>query len=149
MAELLLSKSLELQPLATSVLTSNCEVLNAANPEAFSHVLAAGGADDALRSDCDEQLLLTVPFMTPVKLHTLQFAAQEGAWLGSPGRAAVFPGGHSCARTRIRIDASSVPTLTLPAAHRRTSHRPCPPRAADRRLPKDAQALREPDVDDV
>ena len=118
------AKSLDLQPLVASVLSRNSEVLNAANPEVLSLVLA-GGADAALRSDCDEQFLLFVPFATPVKLHTLQFTAQEGA---SP-----------CA-ARAHSDGATHPRAPNPAPLH-----PVPPR----RLPQDAQALREPDVHDV
>ena len=101
------AKSLELQPLSASILTTNCEVLNAANPEVLSLVLSTG-AEAALRSDCDEQLLLTVPFATPVKLHTLQFAAQEGASRGAPWRPA-RPSSHLAAtRARARPRLPSV-----------------------------------------
>mmetsp|Transcript_29275 Transcript_29275/g.50083 ORF Transcript_29275/g.50083 Transcript_29275/m.50083 type:complete len:172 (-) Transcript_29275:259-774(-) len=47
-------------------------VLNAANPDALSLVLqgAAEGAN-VLRSDCDEQLLFTVAFKQPIRLHSV------------------------------------------------------------------------------
>ena len=45
-------------------------VLNAANPEILASVLDGGGAGP-LRSDCDEQLLISLPFASGVKLHSL------------------------------------------------------------------------------
>jgi hypothetical protein len=60
------------------VQTSHCGVLNAANPEALSAVLTGGG-ETAMRSDCDEQLLIHLPFMGAVKLHSLQIQSAEGA----------------------------------------------------------------------
>ena len=45
-------------------------VLNAGNPEILASVLA-GGAAEPLRSDCDEQLLISLPFASGVKLHSL------------------------------------------------------------------------------
>lgn len=51
----------------------NCvgaSVLNADNPEALAGVLGGGGGE-ALRSDCDEQLLISMPFPSAIKLHSL------------------------------------------------------------------------------
>ena len=51
----------------------NCvgaSVLNADNPEALAGVLGGGGGE-ALRSDCDEQLLISMPFPCAIKLHSL------------------------------------------------------------------------------
>lgn len=45
-------------------------VLNADNPEALAGVLGGGGGE-ALRSDCDEQLLISMPFPSAIKLHSL------------------------------------------------------------------------------
>ena len=47
---------------------SRCEVLNASNPAALAAVLGGGGE---LRSDCDEQLLITIAFPSAVKLHSI------------------------------------------------------------------------------
>jgi hypothetical protein len=45
-------------------------VLNAGNPEVLATVLSGDGAGP-LRSDCDEQLLISLPFTSAVKLHSL------------------------------------------------------------------------------
>jgi len=49
---------------------AGASVLNAGNPEALAQVMS-GGATDPLRSDCDEQLLISLPFVSAVKLHSL------------------------------------------------------------------------------
>lgn len=49
---------------------AGASVLNAGNPEILASVLAGGGAEP-LRSDCDEQLLISLPFASGVKLHSL------------------------------------------------------------------------------
>ena len=59
--------SLKVEELAVGVGSS---VLNAGNPETLASVLA-GGAAEPLRSDCDEQLLISLPFASGVKLHSL------------------------------------------------------------------------------
>ena len=59
--------SLKVEELAVG---PGASVLNAANPEILESVLGGGGAG-ALRSDCDEQLLISLPFASGVKLHSL------------------------------------------------------------------------------
>ena len=59
--------SLKVEELAVG---AGASVLNAANPEILSSVLGGGGAEP-LRSDCDEQLLISLPFASGVKLHSL------------------------------------------------------------------------------
>jgi len=74
------SKALEAAPLSGLVAMTGTEVLNAANPQALGAVLTTGSVDAPMRSDCDEQLLIAVPFNQPVKLHSLLIqAAEEGA----------------------------------------------------------------------
>ena len=59
--------SLKVEELAVG---PGASVLNAANPEILESVLGGGGAGP-LRSDCDEQLLISLPFASGVKLHSL------------------------------------------------------------------------------
>jgi len=59
--------SLKVEELAVG---PGASVLNAANPEILASVLDGGGAGP-LRSDCDEQLLISLPFASGVKLHSL------------------------------------------------------------------------------
>jgi len=59
--------SLKVEELAVG---AGASVLNAGNPEILASVLAGGGAEP-LRSDCDEQLLISLPFASGVKLHSL------------------------------------------------------------------------------
>ena len=49
---------------------AGASVLNAGNPEILASVLGGGGAEP-LRSDCDEQLLISLPFASGVKLHSI------------------------------------------------------------------------------
>jgi len=59
--------------------TVNCEVLNAANPEALGAILAGNAVDaSAVKSDCDEQLLFIIPFNQAVKLHSMHIGSAEG-----------------------------------------------------------------------
>ena len=59
--------SLKVEELAVG---PGASVLNAANPEILESVLGGGGGGP-LRSDCDEQLLISLPFASGVKLHSL------------------------------------------------------------------------------
>lgn len=61
-------------PLDDAVLATSSGVLNAVDQKVLADVLGAG-AQEPLRSDCDEQLLISVPFKSLVKLHTLVIAS--------------------------------------------------------------------------
>lgn len=56
--------------------TPKCECLNESDDHTFQHCLKKGGG--YLESDCDEQLLLTVAFLQPIRLHSLIINAPEG-----------------------------------------------------------------------
>jgi len=61
---------------------SACGVLNAANTSDLPAVLAKQGHDGsaaALRSDCDEQLLVTVELAQPAKVHSIRVTAPSKA----------------------------------------------------------------------
>jgi hypothetical protein len=62
---------------ALEVDSSGCSVLNAAQPDALLPVLAETGG--VLSSDCDEQLLVSVSFRQPVKLHSVQLSGPGAA----------------------------------------------------------------------
>jgi len=52
---------------------SKCNVLNAANPDALLTILGLqdSGGTTVMKSDCDEQLLISVAFNPAVKLHSV------------------------------------------------------------------------------
>ena len=57
---------------------SGCEVLNAVKKDSLGNVLKQGLRDQEdllLESDADEQLLLTIAFKGPMKVHSLQVDA--------------------------------------------------------------------------
>jgi hypothetical protein len=62
---------------AIEVDASGCSVLNATQPDELPRVLAETGG--VLTSDCDEQLLVTVTFKQPVKLHSVQLSGPGAA----------------------------------------------------------------------
>ena len=62
-------------PAPLTELSTNASALNASNPEALGAVLGGeGGAAVALRSDADEQLLLSIDLPQTYKLHSLSLA---------------------------------------------------------------------------
>jgi|UniRef100_A0A7S0JC05 hypothetical protein len=70
------SKLVSSKPVELSVDLRRCEVLNASDPGSLAAVLQGGGE---LSSDCDEQLLITVAFTTPVKLFSISVKAPANA----------------------------------------------------------------------
>ncbi|XP_064388504.1 thioredoxin-like protein 1 [Halichondria panicea] len=52
------------------------ECLNEADDHAYSHALSPGHTH-FLESDCDEQLIISLTFVQPVKLHTLQISGPQ------------------------------------------------------------------------
>ena len=60
----------------------NPSVLNADNPTQLAGVLG-GTAVEPLRSDTDEQLLISLPFSSAVKLHSLSLKGGAAAPVGS------------------------------------------------------------------
>eukprot|EP01096_Ripella_sp_DP13-Kostka_P000713 TRINITY_DN10828_c0_g1_i1.p1 TRINITY_DN10828_c0_g1~~TRINITY_DN10828_c0_g1_i1.p1 ORF type:complete len:177 (+),score=54.33 TRINITY_DN10828_c0_g1_i1:25-531(+) len=64
---------LEVADLYEHVSTADVECLNLAPGFQASHVLTGAG----VKSDCDEQLLITIPFRQPSKLHSIAFSAPD------------------------------------------------------------------------
>lgn len=62
--------------LAEEVNKKDCECLNQASTRTLSAVWADD--DSFLESDCDEQLIIQIPFNNPVKLHSLRIRASGG-----------------------------------------------------------------------
>ncbi|WAR29944.1 TXNL1-like protein [Mya arenaria] len=56
--------------LSTFINKSGCECLNEADDHPLAHCLSSKGG--YLESDCDEQLLISIEFSQPVKLHSLK-----------------------------------------------------------------------------
>lgn len=56
--------------LSTFINKSGCECLNEADDHPLAHCLTAKGG--YLESDCDEQLLISIEFSQPIKLHSLK-----------------------------------------------------------------------------
>lgn len=70
---------------------SSVEVLNESSAKPWANAVKKGYRDDPglyLESDCDEQLLLYVPFTQQVKLHSLVLQGPERAF--APSSAKVF-----------------------------------------------------------
>lgn len=63
--------------LSPFIVKSGCECLNESDDHPLAHCL-----DDSkqtyLESDCDEQLILTLAFSQPIKLHSIKLRAPEG-----------------------------------------------------------------------
>lgn len=55
---------------------TRCECLNEADDHPYSHALSPGSVQ-YLESDCDEQLVISLSFGQPVKLHTLQISGPD------------------------------------------------------------------------
>lgn len=51
------------------------ECLNESDDHPLSHALNSPTNEEFLESDCDEQLIISVAFQQPVKLHSLQIMA--------------------------------------------------------------------------
>ena len=59
----------------------SCECLNAVSKDGVGRIMKQGLRDQAdllLESDADEQLLLTIAFKGPTKVHSIKFDAPEG-----------------------------------------------------------------------
>jgi len=68
--------------LSDSIDIVKSSVLNASNPQSLKSVLcgpAEGESAEALKSDCDEQLLFGIAFNAPVRLQSIGFAAPSAA----------------------------------------------------------------------
>ncbi|XP_052787127.1 thioredoxin-like protein 1 [Mya arenaria] len=61
--------------LSTFINKSGCECLNEADDHPLAHCLSSKGG--YLESDCDEQLLISIEFSQPVKLHSLKLYGPE------------------------------------------------------------------------
>ncbi|KAI8493678.1 PREDICTED: thioredoxin-like protein 1 isoform X2 [Branchiostoma belcheri] len=61
--------------LNSMIMKSGCECLNDSDDHPFGHCLDKGG--QYLESDCDEQLIMTVSFNQPVKLHSLKIQGPD------------------------------------------------------------------------
>ncbi|CAH1251879.1 thioredoxin-like protein 1 [Branchiostoma lanceolatum] len=61
--------------LNSMIMKSGCECLNDSDDHPFSHCLDKGG--QYLESDCDEQLIMTVSFNQPVRLHSLKIQGPD------------------------------------------------------------------------
>lgn len=51
------------------------ECLNDSDDHPLSHALNSPTSEEFLESDCDEQLIIAIAFLQPVKLHSLQITA--------------------------------------------------------------------------
>lgn len=62
--------------LSSFILKSGCECLNESNDNPLAHGLNPS-KQTFLESDCDEQLIITLAFSQPIKLHSLKVKAPE------------------------------------------------------------------------
>ena len=69
--------------LSSLVSEKESECLNNSDDHPLSHALSGSCQDGCyLESDCDEQLIISVAFSQPVKLHTLHLVAPpDGEWV--------------------------------------------------------------------
>lgn len=63
--------------LTTFITRGGCECLNESDDHPLAHCLD-GRKDTYLESDCDEQLIITIAFSQPIKLHSIKLRAPEG-----------------------------------------------------------------------
>jgi len=54
-----------------------CECLNESNSHSLKNMLESKNSDRYLESDCDEQLIINIPFNQPVKLHSIKICGPE------------------------------------------------------------------------
>ncbi|KAL7290807.1 hypothetical protein TKK_0015550 [Trichogramma kaykai] len=59
--------------LISLVMKAQCECLNESDDHCFADCLVSN--DDYLESDCDEQLIISITFIQPVKIHSLKIRA--------------------------------------------------------------------------
>lgn len=59
------------------ILKSGCECLNESDDHPLAHCLDSS-MQTYLESDCDEQLIITLAFSQPIKLHSIKIRAPEG-----------------------------------------------------------------------
>lgn len=62
--------------LAPFITKSGCECLNESDDHPLAHCLDAS-KQTYLESDCDEQLIITISFSQPIKLHSIKIKAPE------------------------------------------------------------------------
>lgn len=62
--------------LAPFITKSGCECLNESDDHPLAHCLDAN-KQTYLESDCDEQLIITISFSQPIKLHSIKIKAPE------------------------------------------------------------------------
>lgn len=63
--------------LSTFITKSGCECLNESDDHPLAHCLD-NNKQTYLESDCDEQLIITLSFSQPIKLHSIKIRAPEG-----------------------------------------------------------------------
>ena len=61
--------------LSSLISRAGCECLNESDDHPLRNCIDAAKVDDFLESDCDEQLIITLAFNQPIKLHSLKIQA--------------------------------------------------------------------------
>ena len=64
---------------------SGSECLNDSDDHPLSHALDTPTSEQFLESDCDEQLIISIAFLQPVKLHSLQITGPDNGVCLSTG----------------------------------------------------------------
>jgi hypothetical protein len=67
------------EDLASCIDHTKSQVLNASNPHVLKAVLGGEGVDAVLHSDSDEQILIEISFLQPVKVNSISIVAPAPA----------------------------------------------------------------------